>query len=112
MPWFRFSDEPRMTLRFRNGTCELWLANMGDADGWAWVAEKPGDASSRVVLVKNSHMPSLQKALREDGFPVEAGGVAEKVMRAAVRCGRAEELPEDERWRRELLHARAKARRV
>ena len=108
MPWFRFIDDARRTLRFRNGTCELWLANLGGGEGWAWVAEKAGDPASRVVLVRHCHMPTLKETLTGSGFQVEADGPAEKVMRAAERCGFAEELPENEQWRRELIAARSR----
>ena len=104
MPWFRFIDEAHVTLRFRNGTCELTFANLRDEPCWAWVASRPG--AEPVVLVRAGNMLGLRAALREDGFNVAPGSKAERVMYAAVRAGYAEELPEDPRWRNELLIAR------
>ena len=104
MPWFRFIDDARVTLRFRNGTCELTFANLRDEPCWAWVATRAG--TEPVVLVRAGNMLGLRAALREDGFPVEPGSKAERVMHAAVRSGYAEELPDDPRWRREFIMVR------
>src|SRR5688572_29649247 len=106
MPWFRFIDDPRVTLRFRNGACELNFANLGQDNGWAWVAQKTGKSSGQIVLVRRGNVMALQVALKSEGFDVPTGSSAERIMRAAVKSGYAEELPEDERWRRELLQAR------
>jgi hypothetical protein len=111
MPWFRFIDDARVTLRFRNGTCELNFANLGEEDGWAWVAEKRGKPSEQIVLVRRGNIMGLQIALKSEGFDVPPGSPAERIMRAAVKSGYAEELPDDARWRRELLRARDTARR-
>lgn len=105
MPWFRFIEDARVTLRFKNGVCELTFANLGGEDGWAWVAQKKGKPRDQVVLRRGNVM-ALQRALTGEGFGVAAGGAEERIMRAAVRCGFAEELPEEERWRRKLLAAR------
>lgn len=110
MPWFRFLDDVGVTLPFRNGRCELTFANLGGVDGWAWVAQKP-NASEQIVLVRRGNMLALQTALKFDGFEVVAGSPAERVMIAAVKCGHAEELPEDARWRRELLSVRMAVKR-
>ena len=59
-------------------------------------------ARDAVVLVRAGNVVALRIARREEGFPVDSGSAAERVMRAAVRCGYAEELPEDARWRSEL----------
>jgi hypothetical protein len=107
MPWFRFIDEARVTLPFRNGPCELTFANLEGDEPWAWVAQRHGTPGKQVVLARSGNMLGLRVALRVDGFCVSPGSAAERVMLAAVRCGYAEELPEDERWRRELLSARA-----
>ena len=107
MPWFRFIDETHVTLRFRNGACDLTFANLGGEHSWAWVAQKRDSTAEPVVLVRAGNVVALRVALREAGFSVAAGSAAERVMQAAVKCGYAEELPDDERWRRELLAARA-----
>jgi hypothetical protein len=107
VPWFRFIEEARVTLPFRNGKVELAFANLGGEDGWAWVAECRGTRSKQIVLVRCGNVMALHGALIRDGFAVDAGSPAERIMLAAVKCGFAEELPEDERWRRELIHARA-----
>jgi len=52
----------------------------------------------------------LQSALMVRGFEVPAGSPAERIMRAAEKCGHAEELPDDPRWREELIQARARAK--
>jgi hypothetical protein len=104
MPWFRFTDDARVTLSFRNGSCELTFANLRDDPCWAWVATRPG--AEPVVLVRAGNMAGLRVALREEGFAVEPGSKAERIMYAAVRAGHAEELPDDPRWRRELITAR------
>jgi hypothetical protein len=109
MPWFRFLDDPRVTLRFRNGTCVLNFENVGGEESWAWVAYREGDYNSRIILTRAGNVAGLNAALRMQGFEVPAGAAAEKVMRAAVKCGYAEELPEEQRWREELLRARALA---
>src|SRR5436190_21522402 len=111
MPWFRFigEDGARVTLRFRNGTCELRFANLGGEAGWAWVAHREGNPPCEVVLVRAGNVMGLQTALNIHGFQVAAGSAAEKIMRAAVTCGYAEELPEEVRWREELIKARAAA---
>ena len=106
MPWFRFTDETHVTLRFRNGACDLTFANLGGDLSWAWVAQKRDSPAGPVVLVRAANVVALRVALRETGFSVPSGSAAERVMRAAVKCGYAEELPEEERWRRELLAAR------
>jgi hypothetical protein len=108
MPWFRFLDEARVTLPFRNGSCDLAFANLDGEDPWSWVAQRRGVPGKQVVLVRRGNMLGLRVALRESGFGVPAGSAAERVMRAAVKCGYAEELPEDERWRHELLRARCR----
>ena len=46
---------------------------------------------------------AMRCTVRERGFPVESGSVAERVMRAAV-----EELPDDARRREALFAARSK----
>lgn len=109
MPWFRFigEDGARVTLRFRNGKCELTFANLGNFEaGWAWVAQR--DSGARIVLVAKPNVMALQSALVWEGFEVAAGSPAERVMRAAVKCRHAEELPEEERWRTELIRARGR----
>jgi len=105
MPWFRFIDDARVTLRFRNGVCKLCFANLGAVDGWAWVAEKI-DSLDQIVLVRRGNVLSLQSALVTDGFEVSGGSAADRIMIAAVRCGYAEELPDEERWRKELIRAK------
>jgi hypothetical protein len=110
MPWFRFTDEAHVTLRFRNGACDLTFANLGGDDSWSWVALKRDSSAAPVVLVRASNVVALRTALRETGFSVEPGSAAERVMRAAVKCGYAEELPDDARWREELIAARRQAR--
>ena len=111
MPWFRFigEDGARVTLPFRNGAIECVFANLGGEEGWAWVAQKKDRPHEHVVLVRCANVMALGHALTAEGFSVEGGSTAERIMRAAVRCGHAEELPEDRRWRRELI--RAKGRR-
>ena len=111
MPWFRFLDDARVTLPFRNGKCALNFANLGGDEGWGWVAYREGEYNAQIVLVRAGNVAGLNDALRIDGFEVPAGGPAEKIMRAAVKCGHAEELPEEKRWREELLRARALATR-
>lgn len=94
-----------MTLRYRNGKCELTFANLGGMEaGWAWVAQR--ESGAQIVLVAKPNVTALRSALTQKGFEVAAGGPAERVMRAAVKCGHAEELPEEERWRTELIRAR------
>jgi hypothetical protein len=109
MPWFRFIDELKVTLQFRNGPCELTFANLDGPDGWAWVAQKP--KGEPLVLVRASNVLGLQAVLKNHGFEVKAGSPQEKIMRAAERCGYVEELPEEKRWREELIQARARASR-
>jgi hypothetical protein len=111
MPWFRFIDEANVTLRFRNGVCTLTFANLGGELSWAWIAQKRDSTAEPIVLVRAGNVVGLRVALREDGFPIASGSAAERVMRAAVRCGYAEELPEDERWRGELIAARRASER-
>ena len=105
MPWYRFIDEARVTLSFRNGRCELTFANLEGDEPWAWVAEKPNSAQ-QIVIARAANMLALGVKLRTEGFSVAPGSAAEKIMRAAEKLGYAEELPEDERWRRELIAAR------
>ena len=111
MPWFRFIEEARLTLPFKNGSCELTFANLEGDEPWAWVAQRRGVPGKQIVLVRSGNMLGLRVALREEGFSVPAGSAAERVMFAAVKCGYAEELPDDERWRRELIKARRATRR-
>src|SRR5688500_2999809 len=98
MPWFRFIDEANVTLQFRNGSANLHSATLGgrmDGPG-SHRRDKPGP---EIVLVRTGNMLGLRSVLRYDGFNVPASSPAERVMRAAVKCGYAEELPDDERWR-------------
>lgn len=111
MPWFRFTNDARVVLPFRNGGCELTFANVGGELPWAWVAQKRTGSGQQVVLLQTGNIVALRVALFEEGFCVDAGSAAEKVMQAAVKCGHAEDLPDDERWRRELLSARAALQR-
>ena len=111
MPWFRFIEEARLTLPFKNGSCELTFANLEGDEPWAWVAQRRGVPGKQIVLVRSGNMLGLRVALREEGFSVPAGSAAERVMFAAVKCGYAEELPDDERWRWELIKARRATRR-
>lgn len=115
MPWFRFIGEngARCRLRFRNAEVQLVFANLQgrepDPAGlgcWAWVAQKPDGA--QIILVRRGNMMALSGALSKFGFEVAAGTPAEKIMRAAEKCGHAEELPMDERWRPELIRARGR----
>jgi len=100
VPWFRFigEDGARVTLRYRNATVELTFANL-DTPGasWGWVARKPNGAE--IVLVAAPNTMALSAALMRHGFEVASGSAAEKIMRAAEKCGHAEELPSDELWR-------------
>ena len=107
MPWFRFPGDLKVTLPFRNGACELTFANLGTEPSWAWVARRVDKSSSEITLHRAPNIMGLRVALGIQGFEVAAGSAAEKVMRAAVKCGYAEDLPDDERWRHELLSARA-----
>ena len=109
MPWFRFIEDARRKLSFRDGVCELTFANLPGEDCWAWVAERKEQPSKHVVLLRRPNVMALSDALVRTGFAVESGSAAEKIMRAAERCGYAEELPDDERWRDELLKARRAA---
>lgn len=111
MPWFRFLQDPRVTLSFRNGKCALNFANLGGEESWAWVAYREGEYNRQVVLVRAGNVAGLNDAVRFHGFEVPAGGPGEKIMRAAVKCGFAEGLPEEKRWRDELVRARALAAR-
>ena len=111
MPWFRFIDEVRFTLRFRNGAVDFTFANLGGEESWAWVAQKRDNHQPPLVLARSGNMLGLRAILRHHGFPVAAGSAAERAMRVAEKAGYAEELPEDERWREELIAARAKAER-
>lgn len=111
MPWFRFIEDAKVTIPFRNGEVEVTFANLGGPDGWAWVAQKKGDLSAQVVLVRTGNVMALRTALMVQGFSVPPGTPAEKIMRGAVKCGFAEDLPDDEHWRHELIQARAAARR-
>lgn len=72
---------------------------------------KPGKTVEQIVLVRKGDVMALQIALKSEGFDVPAGSPGERIMRAAVKSGYAEEFPEDERWRRELLQARDAPRR-
>ncbi len=108
MPWFRFIGEARVTLHYRNGRCELTFANLGGPDSWAWVAQKDDSRTSQIVLVRRGNVMALQSALMIHGFDVASGSAAERVMFAAVKCGYAEELPDEERWRTELIRARSR----
>jgi hypothetical protein len=110
MLWFRF-DEVRFTLRFRNGAIDFTFANLGGPESWAWVAQKRDSHRLPSVLARSGNMLGLRAVLRHHGFPVTADSEAERAMRAAEKAGYAKELPEDERWRGELIAARAKAER-
>ncbi len=110
MPWFRFIEDARVTLQFRNGEIECVFANLGGENGWAWVAQKKRQPGKHVVLVRAPNVMALGHALTKDGFDAASGSAAERIMRAAVKTGRAEELPEDARWRAELLQAKKSAR--
>jgi hypothetical protein len=111
MPWFRFIEEARVTLPFRNGPGELTFANLPGEDGWAWVAQKVKSPGPQIVLVRTGNVMALNAALMRRGFEVPSGSHAEKVMRAAVKCRYAEELPDDEHWRHQLILARDAARK-
>ena len=113
VPCFRFIEEAKVILPFRNGRCVLDFAVLEGPEAWAWVAQREGEPANHIVLVRKGNMMALHGALMSDGFGVEAGSPAEKLMRAAVKCGHAEELPENEGWRREIIlarHARKKGR--
>jgi hypothetical protein len=112
MPWFRFTGDLKVTIPFRNGACDLTFANLGEEPSWAWVARKVDKPAHEIVLHRAPNVMGLRVALANQGFEVPAGGPAEKVMRAAVKCGYAEELPDDEHWRGELLKARAALERA
>ena len=99
-----------VTIPFRDGSCALKFANLGGEGGWAWVAEKAN--GEQIVLVQQPNVMALQGALNIMGFEVPNGSASEKVMWAAVRCGFAEDLPEDERWRVELLQVRQRLQRL
>lgn len=111
VPWFRFIEEAKVTLPFRNGRCELTFANLGEGDGWAWVAQKREKPGAQIILVRAANVMALRAALMTHGFETPAGSPAEKVMRAAVKRGFAEELPDDAHWRRELIVARGRRER-
>ena len=114
MPWFRFigEDGARFRLRFRNGDCEFTFANLAhesdpNNDGcWAWVARNRNGA--QIVLVRRGNVMALQQALTLTGFEVAAGSAAERIMRAAEKARHAEELPGEERWRREIIQCRGR----
>lgn len=113
MPWFRFIDELKVTLPFRNGPCELTFANLGEGGNcWAWVAQKQSGKGDRVVLHRAGNMMGLRTSLAVSGFEVPSGSAAERIMLAAVKYGVAEILPDDEHWRDQILTARAKIRRL
>jgi hypothetical protein len=107
MPWFRFTGDLKVTIPFRNGACELTFANLGEEPSWAWVARKVDKPSQEIILHRAPNVMGLRTALAIRGFEVAAASPAEKVMRAAVKCGFAEELPADERWREELIKTKA-----
>lgn len=112
VPWFRFIEEAQVTLPFRNGKCLLTLAVLEGPEPWAWVAVRETEPLNQIVLLRRGNMMAIKVALMSEGFEVERGSPAEKVMRAAVKCVFAEELPDEERWRLEIiLCRRAKQRR-
>src|SRR5687768_5269365 len=93
MPWFRFIDDARVTLRFRNGACELNFADLGQENGWVWVAQKSGKSPTQIVLVRRENVLALRVALKSEGFDVPTGSPAERIMRAALKSGYAEDCP-------------------
>ena len=95
MPRYRFTGDARVTLPFRNGRCDLTFANLDGEDGWAWVARKQAQPGQHIVLVRCGNVTGLHAALSVDGVAVPPDSAAEKVMRAAVKCGFAEELAEN-----------------
>lgn len=117
MPWFRFTDDPKIKLRYRNAILVLDFANLQNSpetaadhsdlpDVWAWVAHYEQDPNRRVVITRFGNIRALFDAIRTWGFEVEAGSVAEKIMRAAVKQRLAEDLPDEERWRNEIVRMR------
>ena len=105
--WFRFTDELKVRIPFRNGAVDLTFANLGEEPSWAWVARKVEKPSQEIILHRAPYVVGLRAALSIHGFEVAAASAAERVLRDAVKCVHAEELPADERWREELLKARA-----
>ena len=105
MPWFRFTGDARVTLRFRDAECELTFAVLGGAEPWTWVAQRKNNPQHHVVLVRSGNVLGL-RVLMEDGFDVPAASPAEKVMQAAVKSGFAEALPDEKRSRQELVRAK------
>ena len=99
-----------MRIPFRDGPCDLTFANLGGENGWAWVAQKQN--GEQILLVRSPNVMALQGALSVTGFELAKGSAAEKVMWAAVRCGFAEDLPDDERWREEVLRVRGQVDRL
>ena len=90
----------------------MTFANLGEEPSWAWVARKVERPSHEIILYRAGNVMGLRVALAQVGFEVAAGSPAEKVMRAAVKCGHAEDLPEDQRWREELIRTRAELERA
>jgi hypothetical protein len=99
------SDAPVSKRELRTDVCQSRRRRaLGVGRGAARIRQ-------RIVLVRRGNMLALRAALREDGFSVPSGSAAERVMLAAVRCGYAEELPDDERWRGELIRARGRVKK-
>lgn len=73
---------------------------------------KADKANDRIILVRCGNAMALQSALKTEGVQIPAGTPAERIMLAAVKSEFAEELPDDARWRRELLLARHAVRRA
>ena len=101
MPWFRFTGDVKFELHFSNGKVEFTLSILSDGDEagcWAWAARKMDGTPhpAEVILWREGNVMAIREVLSHDGFPVEAGTPAEKIMRAACRIRRAEVLPEEQ----------------
>lgn len=111
MPWFRFTGDVKFEIPFRNGRCELTFSVLTGDQAWAWVARKVDGATSpaEVILCRRGNMLGLRHSLTFDGFPVDAGTAAEKIMLAACRLDRAEKMPDDPAERAALRQSRIQA---
>lgn len=85
-------------IRYRNGI--VHVAREAWEDGFAWLARRKDDPDGKtVVILHRDTMLGLQTALAE-GFEVEAGGLADRLMRKMVAQGDAERLKPGEMKRR------------
>ena len=108
MPWFRFTGDVKFELHYRNCSVVFTIAVLDCEPAWAWVARKVDGTvrPAEVILWRDGNMLALRRRLSIDGFPVDRGTPAAKIMLTSCRCGYSEQLPDDPTTRAALFASR------